>query len=423
MLKRNMKILLGSMGLLLLGVLLFQLPSVWPRLEWRYEVWSTYLKNVVDPVGQVPTPLPSTPFATFTPVPPTPTLLATPTGSETQAPTPTPTPLPPQVSLPSPKYEQQGINNCGPATLAMTLRMYGWGGNQYDIAKIIKPVDRDRNVNPDELRYYVLNEAGWLRAEVRVAGDVDLLKRLLAANYPVIIEEASTLDPQDANGPNDDMWDAHYLLVTGYDDAGGIVIAQDPLRGPDKKIAYDTLMKDWKPFNYLYMVIYPPKDEEGVKSILGANWDSDQNRQNALATAQAATAADPHDAFAWFDLGAALTYFERYPEAAQAFDQAFTIGLPQRMTRYQFWPFVAYYNADRIDYLLQLTESTYKPINGYYSEEALLWHGYALLRKGDLNGALADWNKALKVHPDFCDAERAINNYIQQTYPLNYCSP
>jgi hypothetical protein len=73
--------------------------------------------------------------------------------------------------------------------------------------------------------------------------------------------------------------------------------------------------------------------------------------------------------------------------------------------------------------LLQLTESTYKPINGYYSEEALLWHGYALLRKGDLNGALADWNKALKVHPDFCDAERAINNYIQQTYPLNYCSP
>ena len=75
----------------------------------------------------------------------------------------------------------------------MTLRMYGWEGDQYDIAKVIKPVDQDRNVNPDELRYYVLNEAGWLRAEMRVAGDMNLLKGLLAANYPVIIEEASTL--------------------------------------------------------------------------------------------------------------------------------------------------------------------------------------------------------------------------------------
>ena len=102
----------------------------------------------------------------------------------------------------------------------------------------------------------------------------------------------------------------------------------------------------------------------------------------------------------------------------QAFDQAFTIGLPQRMTRYQFWPFSAYFNADRIDYLLELTENTYKPINGNYSEEALLWHGYALLRKGDREGALADWNKALKVHPDYCDAEKAINDYIQPTYSL-----
>ena len=93
------------------------------------------------------------------------------------------------------------------------------------------------------------------------------------------------------------------------------------------------------------------------------------------------------------------------------------------MTRYQFWPFSAYFNADRIDYLLQLTENTYKPINGNYSEEALLWHGYGLLRKGDGVGALSDWNKALKVHPDYCDAEKAINVYIQPTYSLTGCSP
>ena len=110
----------------------------------------------------------------------------------------------------------------------------------------------------------------------------------------------------------------------------------------------------------------------------------------------------------------ALVYFERYNEAAQAFDKAFTIGLPQRMTRYQFWPFFAYYNAGRIDYLLQITENTYKSISGEYSEEALLWHGYGLLSKGDTTGALADWNKALKVHPNYCDAETS-HQYLYST--------
>lgn len=400
--KRTKIIVFGLAGLLLLAVALYQIPYVKSVLSWRIEVWSTYFKNIVDPVGKMPTPVPSTPFATFTPEPPTPMPRATMQLTATLP------PLPAQVSLPLPKYEVQGINNCGPATLAMTLRMYGWEGDQYDIARIVKPIDKDRNVNPDELRYYILNEAGWLRAEFRVAGDIDLLKRLLAANYPVIVEEASTLDPQDANGPNDDLWDAHYLLITGYDDTTEVLTAQDPLRGPDKKIPYDQFMADWKPFNYVYMVIYFPQNEEEVKSILGNNWDLDQSRKNAMDIAQAAVTSDPNDKFAWFNLGSNLVYFDRYQEAAQAYDKAYTIGLPQRMTRYQFGPFFAYYNNDQVDYLLELTKNTYTPINGYYAEEALLWHGYGLYRKGDYAGALKDWNKALDVHPGYLDAESAI---------------
>jgi len=222
------KIIFAVAGLLILiglAAAIYQIPAIKNRLDWRLIVWSTYVHNSIDPVGKMPTPVPSTPFATFTPLPPTPTAfaanalaanalaastlatnaLAT-SALATSVPSTTPQPLPAQVSLPDPKYERQGINNCGPATLTMTLRMYGWQGDQNDIAKIIKPVPQDRNVNPDELRYFVLNQAGWLRAEFRVAGDTDLLKRLLAANYPVIIEEASTLPLEDANGPNDDLW-------------------------------------------------------------------------------------------------------------------------------------------------------------------------------------------------------------------------
>jgi tetratricopeptide (TPR) repeat protein len=405
---RRLKIFLITFaGLLLLGFLLFQIPSIRSRLLWRYEVWATRFQNTIDPVV-IPTPIPSTPFATFTPPPPTPT----PVAIESATPTPTAVPLPPQAILTSPPYEKQDINNCGPAVLSMTLHMYGWDGTQYDVANIIKPVKQDRNVNPEELRYYILNEAGWLKAEYRVVGTLDLLKHLLAAGYPVIVEVASKIDPQDANGPNDDLWDAHYLLVTGYDEAGKFFIVQDPQHGPqkdaDKKIPYETLEKDWKPFNYLYMVIYFPQDEAQVQSILGVDWDADLNRQNAMDLSNAQTAADPKDAFAWFNLGASLTYFERYQEAAQAFDRAFTLGLPQRMTRYQFWPFYAYFNADRTDYLLELTEKTYKPINGNYAEEALLWHGWGLWKQGDLDGAIADWRKALQVHPGYDDAIYAL---------------
>lgn len=405
--KRLKLILISIAALFILAFILYQIPSIQSRLLWRYEVWTTRLKNTIDPVT-MPTPIPSTPFSTFTPLPPTSTAVAT----QPATPTLTAIPLPPQAMLPSPKYEKQDINNCGPATLAMTLRMYGWDGTQYDIANIVKPIKQDRNVNPEELRYYILNEAGWLRAEYRVVGTLDTLKRLLAAGYPVIVEVASKLDEQDANGPNDDLWDAHYLLINGYDDAEKVFIVQDSQHGADrdadKKIPYENIERDWKPFNYLYMVIYFPQDEAEIQSILGMDWDADLNRQRALDLANAQVTADATDAFAWFNLGASLTYFERYQEAVQAFDQAFTLGLPQRMTRYQFWPFSAYFNADRIDYLLEITEKTYKPINGWYAEEALLWHGWALYRQGDLEGAITDWRKALQVHPGYDDAIYAL---------------
>ncbi len=86
-------------GCLLAAIAVFQLPFVKSRLQWRYEVWSTYLQNMVNPVDKMPTPLPSTPFATFTPLPPTATVAAT------ELPTATATPLPAQAILPRPKYE------------------------------------------------------------------------------------------------------------------------------------------------------------------------------------------------------------------------------------------------------------------------------------------------------------------------------
>ena len=287
----------------------------------------------------------------------------------------------------------------------MYLRYYGWQGDQFDIASLLKPQRDDRNVNVEELTYYVQNHAGWLNVIYRVGGNLDTLKKLLAAGIPVVIEESFYFD--EPFWPNDDLWAAHYNLITGYDDASQTFIGQDSYRGADQFIPYQTLEDYWRTFNHVYLLVYPPQLEGAVQNILGADWDADANRQRALDEAKAETISKPEDPFAWFNLGSNLVYFERYEEAAAAFDQAREWGLPQRMLRYQFSPFFAYFHAGRVDDLLALSEYALRITPN--AEEALLWHGWALYRKGDTAGAIADFENALQQNPGYRDARYALD--------------
>ncbi len=399
--------------LLLIAVLFFltsltlYLSEQWGRLSWEYERLITYARGLLVPVRPFPTPLMSVETAPPPSVSPFPTATS---KVETTAPaprptsTPTPFPLPPQVFLPSPRWEKQDINNCGPATLAMGLRMYGWEGDQFEISQVIKPERPDRNVNPEEMVYYVNNYAGWLRAIFRVNGNILLIKRLLAAGFPVIIEEVFMFEED--FWPNDDHWAAHYLLITGYDDASGVFIGQDSYHGADRTVTYATLDTQWQPFNRVYLLIYRPEQEETLRRLLGEDWDEQSNRQRALEYSRQETERFPANPFAWFNYGTNLLYFERYAEAARAYDRARQIGLPQRMTRYQFGPFIAYFHANRIRDLLALADYTLQRTPN--SEEALLWKGWGLYREGELKGAIEHWRRALKARPGYPDAIYAL---------------
>ena len=408
--KRMKTILTVLAGLILLIVLGLQIPTVKSAIAWRIEKYNLYMKNIINPPGPVPTALPVTPkpaklttTATLQPVSAQPTLPPTPTATSA--------PLPMQVTLTSPPYEQQTPNNCGPATLSMTLHMYGWEGDQTDIAAQIKPLLQDRNVNPEELAYYVRNFAGWLNVQYRVAGNLMILKKLLASRYPVIVESVTSLDPNDALGPNDDLWAAHYLLLTGYDDTTQSFTIQDSYHGADLTISYEQLQAEWEPFNNLYMILYFPQDEAELQNLLGPDWDPDSNRQRALEYAQLATETNPNDAYAWFNLGSNLVYFERYEEATIAYDKAREIGLPLRMFRYQFGPFIAYFQANRNDDLLVLTD--YARGITDMSEETWLWYGWGLYRKNDFAGARAAWEKALSINESpYVDARNALQYVI-----------
>jgi tetratricopeptide (TPR) repeat protein len=307
--------------------------------------------------------------------------------------------------LPAPAWEKQDINNCGPAALAMYLRFYGWEGNQEDVARIIKPQREDRNVNVEELAYFVRNYAGWLNIQYRVGGDLDLLRQLLAAGIPVMIEESFYFD--EPYWTNDDLWAAHYQLLTGYDDERQIFIGQDSFHGPDQQIDFERLDEYWQAFNRVYILIYLPGQEETIRSILGPDWEPDANRENALQAAQVDIEAEPENGLAWFNLGANLTYFERYIEATDAFDKARELGLPQRMLRYQFSPFIAYFHTGQIDDLLTLADYALEVTPN--AEEALLWRGWGLYRQGKTAEAITDFEQALAENPTYQDAQYALD--------------
>src|SRR5690606_10100116 len=200
-------------------------------------------------------------------------------------------------------------------------------------------------------------------------------------------------------------------LLTGYDDATQTFTGQDSYYGPDQKISYDELDELWQSFNRVYILIYPPEMEETVKEILGPDWDPDVNRQHALEIAQAETEADPDNAFAWFNLGTNLVYFERYTQAALAYDTARNLGLPQRMLRYQFGPFMAYFHGGRNADLLALTEYALERTPN--SEEALLWRGWGLFREGKYNQAAELFRQALEENPKYIDAQYALNYLLE----------
>jgi hypothetical protein len=408
-------LILFSALLLTAAAVLAALPAIVRALPGRY-AW--YLPEPLQAWRQVehPDTLP-TPFPTAT-LPPAATSTPSPTGQPAATPSPTPSPIPSptlppalpiSVALSGLRHEHQGWNNCGPTTLAMALSYWGRGETQYDLAPLLKPDPEDKNVSPEEMAV-VVRSLG-LQAVVRVGGDLDLLKRLLAAGFPVVVETWYVRDARDQLG--------HYRLLVGYDDATQQFITYDSLHGPDLPIGYQELDELWRVFNRVYLVVYPADQEDALIEILGADWDAVAAAQRALDTAQDEAMGSPLDCvayaacrdaetFAWFNIGSSLLALGEASAAAAAYDQARSLGLPWRMLWYQFGPYEAYYAVGRYDDVIVLADATLEVVANL--EESYYWRGMARLAQGDVAGARADWETALRYHPQWPPALQALQN-------------
>ena len=296
----------------------------------------------------------------------------------------------------------QKFNNCGPTNLTIVLNHYGIDVDQFDVAAVARPNYEDRNVSPDELVAYVREQTG-LAAEVYAGGDVDLLRRLIAAGFPVIIEKG--LEPDEKTG-----WMGHYLTVFGYDDITSHLLTRDTYLGPwrgDGLASYRDTERYWAQFNGTFIVVYPSERAADLAELLGPRFaDPATMWQAAADEARALAVLTPTDPFVWFNLGTSLTELARlgdaslYAAAAAAYDQARLLGLPARMLWYQFGPYEAYLAEGRHDDVLALAEATLGNQGGRNVEETYYYQGLALRMAGDEPGARAAFARAARLNPE-----------------------
>jgi len=389
--------------LLVLGFFIWQSdPALKSVLAWRMDEASAFVRGGLSPRGGIPPMEAAEPRGSqgglFQPggVNADAGSKVSPGTSFTDAP-----PLPQQVVLTPPEFDLkrdfQDWNNCGPATLALALRMYGWKGDQYDIARVIKPLQTDKNVSPEEMADFVELTGLGLSSVVQVNGDARTLQQLLAAGLPVIVEQSFKLEK--GFWPGDDLWSAHYLLITGYDLTKQEWITQDSYYGPNQRISMDLMEQTWKPFNRLMMVVHTRGQEKIVQSILGDDWQVETNFLNAAVRSTREVQSNPKDAFAWFNLGNSLLGLGDDAGAAEAYARARQMGLPQRMLRYEFGPLEAAFKTGNVDDLFLL--ANYALNRTPDSEEALTWKGWAYILSGQSDHARKSFELALEAHPDY----------------------
>ena len=413
----NCLIVLGAVALCVGGgAAVTSLPPVQERLGWRISEARARIWYALFPPEQaafVPDPtLAAMVQRTLTSMAPTPTdpgPSATP--SEAATPTPAPIPLPQRVVLEGVKYEDQHNrwNYCGPANFSMALTYWGWDGNRDVIGQVIKPSDQDKNVMPYELQDYISDNVPGMGAILRRGGDIDILKRLLAAGFPVVSEKGYY--EYDYTGKLG--WLGHYQFVTGYDEAEGALIVQDTYRdGADFHIPYEDFIEGWRAFDYLFVVVYPLEQEAAVLEALGPWADDRWASTHALEVAldEGARLSGIDQFFAWFNAGSSHVALQQYVDAAFAYDQAFALYAaldaddttrPYRMMWYQTGPYWAYYYAGRYGDVMTLSTQTLQNMAEPSLEESYYWRGLAREAVGDIPGAIEDLRTALEMHPGF----------------------
>jgi hypothetical protein len=160
-------------------------------------------------------------------------------------------------------FISQTANNCGPASVAEVLAFWGINRGQAEVQSVLRGDGNPYGMTPAGVPSYVSSLG--LDALLGTAGTAGLMKELLRAGFPVIVNQTVS----NAN------LELHYRPIEGFDDERGVFIASDPLIGPQYAISYAEFEQDWVYTGHRFMVVYPPNKLDALNAALAAGkWDA-----------------------------------------------------------------------------------------------------------------------------------------------------
>jgi tetratricopeptide (TPR) repeat protein len=313
------------------------------------------------------------------------------------------TTLPTKVLLNDNYYVGQTFNNCGPAALSMDLSFYGVDVSQEALAAILRPDNNDtgkgdeKSTPPEDIAAQAEQYDG-LVAYYRPAGNIELLKKLVAAGFPVIVRTLYM--------PTDQV--AHYRVIKGYDDTTGDIIDEDGFQGPNVHYTYNQFLSLWKYYNYEYIVLATPAKQAELESILGSEVGSQSAWQLAAQNAQADIKYDSSDVLATFNLSVADYYLGNYTESVQEFETAQSSGLlPPDALWYQIEPIESYYELGEYDKVFSLSQSVFDQ-GDIAVPELYVLRGESYEKEGNTAAAKTQFELALQYNKNLQSAKDAL---------------
>lgn len=321
------------------------------------------------------------------------------------------TALPASARLEGVSMVYQDINRCSAAAFTMLLSYWVEEPVDYHLTiGRLNPNIRDVSVRLEEMAQ-VAAQVYSLESVIRRGGDAELMKRLVAAGFPVLVENSY----YDGNNAGRD-WMSHNRVLMGYDEALQEFYFFDSLlgNGEDKRgraMTYADFDERWLAFNRDYLVVYPLERAAEMEALLGDRWDTRKNAQIVIdqAVSDHDTLSSRADqAFALMNMAYGYMELGDSEFAAQLVDEVRTSGaLPWRYFWYDFTVFDIYLAQGREGEVIDLANATLAAIPGKV-EELYYYIGVAAQTQGDLKRARSNYEAALQYNLYYIEAIDAL---------------
>lgn len=329
-----------------------------------------------------------------------PTVIAT--IAPTTVPITTPTPLPNQKTLSNDYHVFQTFNNCGPASLSMALSYFDINVSQATLGQSLRPYQNSQGDNDD--KSVTLEELAdkaqefGLIAYHRPNGNPEIVKQFINLGVPIITRTWTK--------PDEDI--GHFRVIKGYSDTQNYFVQDDSLQGKNLQYSYNEFDVLWKKFNYEYLALVRPEQQQQAEQILGDNLDPKYAWQQAISLSQKQLSQNPSDIYARFNLSVAYYQVGNFQESISEFEKVEN-QLPFRTLWYQIEPIQSYFELGSYSKVFEITDRILSNYNRAFSELYVI-RGNIYKLQGQADLAKSEYEKAVFYNRNLESAKQALSS-------------